>query len=80
MQSSKAIIEKLEDLLTTTGRFGNYETSMVNTIIDDLAQTPLFTLADMELAFFKGSRILCENNSLDYLENFEKFMKNQYNI
>lgn len=47
MQSSKAIIEKLEDLLTTTGRFGNYETSMVNTIIDDLAQTPLFTLADI---------------------------------
>lgn len=80
MKSSKEITEKMEDLSTMSGRFGNYETETLNVIIEELAQTPLFTLADMQLAFLKGSLILSENNSLDYLENFKKFMKDEYDI
>ena len=80
MKNVHEIIGILEDLKVMTGRMGSYELSNVDNLIAELEQTPLFTYKDMEFAFYKGSRILSDNQSLDYLENFEKFMKNHYNI
>ena len=80
MKNATELINILEDLKVMTGRMGSYELSTINLLIDELKKSPLFTLNDMELAFYKGSRILADNHSLDYLENFEKFMKNNYNI
>lgn len=80
LKTIQDIINVLEDMKVMTGRMGRYETDMANLIIESLQKMEIFTEQDMHLAFFKGSRILYENNSLEYLENYKKFMKEQYSI
>lgn len=63
-----------------TGRMGQYETDMIGSVITDLTQLELYTLKDMELAFYQGSRILADNHSLNYLDNYQAFMKKHYHI
>ncbi|MBQ9260345.1 MAG: hypothetical protein IJ187_10950 [Neisseriaceae bacterium] len=80
LDNTQEIINVLKDLKVTTGRMGRYETDMVNLIIKSLQKMKIFTEQDMHLAFFRGSRILYDNNSLEYLENYKKFMKEQYDM
>lgn len=75
------VIDALEQMKEKTGRFGSYETDMTNHIIDSLKEMEfVFTKEDMHLAFYKGSRILYDNNSTEYLNNYKKFMQDEYEI
>lgn len=80
LKTIQDIINVLEDMKVMTGRMGCYETDMVNLIIDSLQKMEIFTKDDMHLAFYQGSRILYDNNSLEYLENYKKFMKKHYHL
>lgn len=80
LKTVQDIVDALEDLKVATGRMGRYEADMIDLVIKSLERMKTFTEQDMQLAFFKGSRILYENNSLEYLDNYKKFMKEQYGL
>lgn len=80
LKTIQDIINVLEDMKVMTGRIGHYEIDMANLLIESLQKMEIFTKDDMHLAFYQGSRILYDNNSLDYLENYKKFMKRHYHL
>lgn len=80
MNAIEEIIEMLEEMKIMTGRMGRYELDTTEAIILKLKNIELYSRSDMELSFFKGSRILSDNNSLDHTSEYQKFMQEDFNV
>lgn len=80
LKSIQDIINTLEDMKVMTGRMGKYETDTTNLIIENLKNLRFFTEKDMYIAFLKGYKNLNGSNPLNCLDDYKKFMYEQYGI
>lgn len=80
MREIDELIELLKEMKEMTGRMGNYELYITNTLISKLEKMECYSRSDMELSFLNGSKILYDSNTLEYKDKYKKFMQKQYGV